>query len=104
VIRGLVLGTDDSPLAGVYARASFPRGQAFFAGPPTDATGRFGITVRLDLAPQSPDTLRGWARVAKPGSPSDTVVVDSTTVLVQLRPRTAPPLVTEVVVRLALAP
>ena len=104
MIRGLVLGADDSPLAGVYARASFAGGQAFVAGPPTDATGRFAITVRLDLAPQAPDTLRGWARVAKPGAPSDVVVVDSTIVLVQLRPRTEPPLVTEIVVRLALAP
>jgi len=109
VVTGLVVGASDQPLAGAYASVAFSNGLVFVAGPQTDATGRFTITVRRDLSATAPDTLSGWARAAKEvpsptGSSVGTLVKDSASVLIRFRPRTDPAVVTEATVHLPIAP
>ena len=108
VVTGLVVGASDQPLAGAYTSVVFSNGLVF-AGPQTDATGRFTITVRRDLSATAPDTLSGWARAAKEvpsptGSSVGTLVKDSVSVLVRFRRRTDPAVVTEATVHLPIAP
>jgi hypothetical protein len=107
VVNGVVLRDNDQPVAGAYTSVRFPDGSGFHAGGQTDATGHFTITVRRDHSPAAPDTLRGWARAAKEvssqtGSNVGTIVRDSMSIVVRLRPRTDPPLVTEAIVRLPI--
>ena|SRR5438093_6220364 len=109
VVTGVVVGSDDQPLAGVHTSVAFPDGLLFVAGTQTDATGRFAITVRRDLSTTVPDSLRAWARAAKEvppqtGSSVGTIVKDSVSVLVHLRPSNDSPVVTETTVRLPIGP
>ncbi len=108
VVSGLVVGASDQPLAGAYASVAFSNGLVFVAGPQTDVTGRFTITVRRDLSATAPDTLSGWARAAKEvpsptGSSVGALAKDSVSVLVRFRPRTDPAVVTEATVHLPIA-
>jgi hypothetical protein len=107
LVNGVVVDELDRPIAGAFTSVTMsePGG----AGAPTDATGRFTVTVERDKTPTAPDTLRGWVRAAKelappPGSTTRPVVRDSVTVLVHLRPSTDPPIASEVLIRLAIGP
>jgi hypothetical protein len=107
VVNGVVVDEQDRPIAG--ALTSVTMSDRSGVGAPTNATGRFTITVRRELALNAPDTVRGWVRATKelappPGSAIGPIVRDSVTVLVHLRPRTELPIASEVLIRLAVAP
>ena len=105
LVTGVVVDEQDRPIAGALTSVTMlDRGGA---GAPTDAAGRFTITVQREKTPTAPDTVRGWVRATKelappPGSAIGPIVVDSVTVLVHLRPRTDPPIASEVLIRLAI--
>jgi hypothetical protein len=105
LVTGVVVDEQDRPLAG--ALTSVTMSDQGGLGAPTDAIGRFSITVERDKIPTSPDTVRGWVRAAMelappPGSTMGGIVEDSVTVLVHLQPRTDPPIASEVLIRLAM--
>ena len=106
-VNGVVVDEQDRPIAG--ALPSVTMSDRGGAGAPTDATGRFTVTVQREHTPNAPDTVRGWVRATKelappPGSAIGPIVTDSVTVLVHLRPRTDPPSASEVLIRLAIGP
>jgi hypothetical protein len=107
VVTGIVVDEQDRPIAGAFT--SVTMSDQGGAGAPTDATGRFTVTVEQEKTPIMPDTVRGWVRAAKelappPGSTIRPVVSDSVTVLVHLRLRTDPPMASEVLIRLVIGP
>jgi hypothetical protein len=107
IVNGVVVDEQDRPIAG--ALTSVTMSDWGGGGTPTDATGRFTVTVQREKTPTAPDTVRGWVRATKelappPGSAVGPIVTDSVTVLVHLRPRTDPPIASEVLIRLAIGP
>ena len=106
-VSGVVVDEQDRPIAG--ALPSVTMSDRGGVGAPTDATGRFTVTVQREHTPTAPDTIRGWVRATKelappPGSATGPIVTDSVTVLVHLRARTDPPVASEVLIRLAIGP
>lgn len=104
MVAGVVLDSNDRPLAGIYTRVKHPREARSGVGTQTDSEGRFIATARADIPAGGADTASAWVQATQANLPPAAVVTDSVRVLLRFRPRTEPPVPVEVTIRLPVAP
>ena len=103
VVRGVVVDLNDQPLNGIHTRVLYVREARSGVGTLTDQLGRFTATARTDLG-GGPDTATAWVRATQANPPPAAIVSDSVRVLLHFRPRTEPPVIVEVTIRLPVGP
>ena len=103
VVQGVVLDLNDQPLEDIHTRVLYAGEARSGVGTQTDHLGRFTATARTDLGTR-PDTASAWVRATQANPPPAAVVSDSVRVLLHFTPRTEPPAIVQVTIRLAVGP